>query len=275
MKRQIFLGSVALGASISASIACSEPPARNVSSSAESGAATATPAAASAPAPMTSSDPSSPLRERLVADIARRSDPWAGRAWDQRVLDAMRAVPRHALVPEIPLSQAYVDGPQPIGFGQTISQPTVVAMMTQALDPTEDTTVLEIGTGSGYHAAVVSRLAKHVYTIELHEPLATRARERLGSLGYDNITVRHGDGYAGWKEHAPFDRILLTAAPPEVPRALIDQLAEGGILVAPVGPVGSVQRLYRYRKVNGELRAEDLGGVMFVPMVPRADVPRD
>ncbi|NUP13157.1 MAG: protein-L-isoaspartate(D-aspartate) O-methyltransferase [Polyangiaceae bacterium] len=216
---------------------------------------------------MTTNDPSATYRARLVEQIARRSEPWPGERWDPRVLEAMRTVPRHAFVPGVSFSLAYDDMPQPIGNGQTISQPTVVAMMTQALALDRNAKLLEIGTGSGYHAAVVSMLAKEVYTIEIHESLATNARETLESLGYRNVHVRHGDGYAGWPEHAPFDRILLTAAPPTLPDTLVEQLAEGGILVAPVGPAGGLQQLVRYRKHGGKLAEEDLGAVMFVPMV--------
>jgi protein-L-isoaspartate(D-aspartate) O-methyltransferase len=140
-------------------------------------------------------------------------------------------------------------------------------MMTQALQLRGDERVLEIGTGSGYQAAVLSRMSKHVYSIELHAPLAAEAKERLAELGFANVEVRAGDGYAGWPEHAPFDRIILTAAPDELPKALVEQLAEGGILVAPVGPEGQVQRLLRFEKVEGKLVREDLGAVLFVPMV--------
>ncbi len=207
------------------------------------------------------------LRERLVADIARRGGPWDGAEWEPRVLDAMRAVPRHLFVPEAGLVAAYRDSPHPIGLGQTISQPTVVAIMTQALELTGRESVLEIGTGSGYQAAVLAVLAKRVLSIEIHEELALRSKRRLAELGYDNVTVRAGDGYAGWPEEAPFERIVLTAAPDSLPVALEQQLAEGGVLVAPVGPEGALQRLFRYRKVKGRLIREDLGGVLFVPMV--------
>ena len=205
-------------------------------------------------------------RERLVRDIARR-DPFDGARWDEGVLGVIGVVPRHLFVPQADLASAYRDAPHPIGLGQTISQPTVVAMMTQALELTGREKVLEIGTGSGYQAAVLGRLAGSVYTIEIHAELARDAAARLAQLGYGNVIVRAGDGYAGWPEHAPFDRVVLTAAPPVLPSALVDQLAEGGVLVAPVGPEGWMQRLFRYRKVRGELLQEDLGGVMFVPMV--------
>lgn len=205
------------------------------------------------------------LRARLIDGLASRGGPWDGVVWDDKVIRAMREVPRHAFVPGANLIDAYRDAPYPIGLGQTISQPTVVAMMTQALELEGDEKVLEIGTGSGYQAAVLGKLAKRVFTIELHEQLAQEAKEKLA--GFSNVTVRAGDGYAGWPEEAPFDRIVVTAAPPELPNALVEQLAEGGVLVAPVGPDGLPQRLFRYRKRGGKLVQEDLGGVMFVPMV--------
>ena len=145
------------------------------------------------------------------------------------------------------------------------AQPTIVALMTQALDLTGKEKVLEIGTGSGYQAAVLSGLVRELYSIEIVEPLGQMARERLAALGYDNVIVRIGDGYAGWPEQAPFDRIILTAAPPEMPSALVEQLREGGIVVAPVGE--EEQWLYRWTKRGGKLEEERLGAVRFVPMV--------
>jgi protein-L-isoaspartate(D-aspartate) O-methyltransferase len=176
-------------------------------------------------------------------------------------------VPRHRFAPGLSIRRAYEDRPQPIGHDQTISQPTVVAIMTQALRLGGTERVLEIGTGSGYQAAILARLCKEVFTIEIVPPLGEAARDRLKALGYANVHVRIGDGYLGWPEAAPFDRILLTAAPPEIPRALVDQLAEGGILVAPVGEQGEAQRLVRWTKRGGSLKKEDLGAVRFVPMV--------
>ena len=203
------------------------------------------------------------LRLQLVAELERE-----GRVTDDRVLEILAKTPRHLFAPDASLTAAYRDEPQPIGGGQTISQPTIVGMMTQALELTGKERVLEIGTGSGYQAAVLSHLAKRVFTIELLEPLGRAAARRLAELGHENVEVRVGDGYAGWPEQAPFDRILVTAAPPEVPPALLAQLAEGGVLVAPVGDQGVTQRLLRIRKVKGSLVHEDLGGVRFVPMVP-------
>jgi protein-L-isoaspartate(D-aspartate) O-methyltransferase len=184
-----------------------------------------------------------------------------------RILDAMARVPRHLFVPEVSVRRAYVDMPAPIGYGQTISQPTVVAIMTEALELTGNERVLEIGTGSGYQAAILSLLAAEVYTIELVNELAEEARGRLLQLGYSNVHVRAGDGHRGWPERAPFERILLTAAPEAMPRALPRQLADGGIMVAPVGPRAWTQRLIRYRKTGGYLHPEDLGNVTFVPML--------
>jgi protein-L-isoaspartate(D-aspartate) O-methyltransferase len=201
------------------------------------------------------------LREALVDQVA-------GLVKSPRVLDAMRKVPRHLFVPGAPLRRAYADSPLPIGHEQTISQPRVVGLMTEALELSGRERVLEIGTGSGYQAAVLSLLAREVYTIEIVAPLAETARARLDALGYRNVTVRAGDGYQGWPEKAPFERILLTAAPPTMPRALLDQLAVGGILVAPVGPTMHAQQLYRYRRTRSGITTEDLGAVHFVPMVP-------
>jgi protein-L-isoaspartate(D-aspartate) O-methyltransferase len=186
---------------------------------------------------------------------------------DARVLDAMRAVPRHLFVPAASLAEAYADMPVPIGHGQTISQPSMVAIMTSALGLAGGERVLEIGTGSGYQAAILSLLAAHVYSVEIVPALADMGGSTLRSLGYGNARVRAGDGYAGWPEEAPFDRILLTAAPGEVPRKLFDQLSVGGTLVAPVGADTYFQRLLRYRKQGGRLLEEALGEVRFVPMV--------
>ncbi len=182
-----------------------------------------------------------------------------------RVLDVMRAVPRHLFVPEPERAGAYHDTPLPIGFDQTISQPYVVAFMTQALEVELDHRVLEIGTGSGYQAAVLSGLARKVYTIEIIAPLAERARETLTRLGYRNVEVRTGNGYLGWPEHAPYDRIIVTAAPDEVPPALLQQLNVGGIMAIPVGTVNQELRILRRTDAGTEiLRTLP---VRFVPMV--------
>jgi protein-L-isoaspartate(D-aspartate) O-methyltransferase len=200
------------------------------------------------------------LRAELVDEVARR-DP----ELSPRVLQVLRSVPRHLFMPGAGLAEAYGNHAFPIGHGQTISQPTVVAIMTDALRLTGTERVLEVGTGSGYQAAVLSRLARDVYSIEIVAPLGNEARERLAALGFDNVHVKVGDGYLGWPEHAPFDRIILTAAPPELPPRLVEQLRDGGILVAPLGD--EEQQLYRWTKRDGVLTREDLGAVRFVPMV--------
>lgn len=184
------------------------------------------------------------------------------------VLRVMRQTPRHLFIPERLRSQAYEDHPVPIGYGQTISQPYIVALMTELLEPHKDAKVLEIGTGSGYQAAVLAPLVRHVYTIEIVRELAESAAELLRKLGYKNVTVRWGDGYQGWPEEAPFDRIIVTAAPPEVPKALIEQLKPGGKLVAPVGSSVFGQDLIVIEKTReGKLRRRSIIPVMFVPMV--------
>ena len=183
---------------------------------------------------------------------------------DRRVLDAMRKVPRHLFVPEPERARAYEDSPLPIGYSQTISQPYIVAYMTQALDVRPEHRVLEIGTGSGYQAAVLSALAGRVYTIEIVEPLAARARAALASMGYSNVEVRTGNGYLGWPEHAPFDRIMVTAAPREVPPALVQQLRVGGLMAIPVGDV--VQELRILRRTATGMETLRTLPVRFVPM---------
>jgi protein-L-isoaspartate(D-aspartate) O-methyltransferase len=184
---------------------------------------------------------------------------------NERVLGAMLEVPRHLFVPESERERAYDDGPLPIGHDQTISQPYIVAFMTQALDLAPDHQVLEIGTGSGYQAAVLGRLVRDVYTIEILEPLADRAGATLRQLGYRNIHVRTGNGYFGWPEHAPFDRIMVTAAPDEVPQALVEQLKMDGLMVIPVGT--GVQQLRVLRRTTRGMELLDTLPVRFVPMV--------
>lgn len=190
---------------------------------------------------------------------------------DERVLRAMLAVPRHRFVPEQYLPQAYNDHPLPIGYGQTISQPYIVALMTLEAAVRPGHRVLEIGTGSGYQAAILAEMTDHdrVYTIEIIEPLAQSAARRLREVGYERIRTRTGDGYLGWPEAAPFDAILVTAAPDHVPPPLARQLKEGGRMVVPVGPPGLVQTLWRITKVDGRLKFRNLGQVMFVPLVRR------
>jgi protein-L-isoaspartate(D-aspartate) O-methyltransferase len=184
---------------------------------------------------------------------------------DPRVLHAMRTVERHKFVPSHEVSEAYNDHPLPIGHGQTISQPYIVALMSELCELSGAERVLEIGTGSGYQAAVLSLLAREVYTVEIVEPLGKSAAQRLRELGYGNVEVLIGDGYAGLPEKAPFDRIILTAAPPAIPQKLIDQLADGGILVSPEGEY--MQELVRLKKSGGTVTRESITYVRFVPMI--------
>jgi protein-L-isoaspartate(D-aspartate) O-methyltransferase len=187
---------------------------------------------------------------------------------DSAVLDAMCSVPRHLFVPEAYRSRAYEDGPLPIGHNQTISQPYIVALMTELLDLQPGERVLEVGTGSGYQAAVLAEIADSVYTIEIVKPLADRAREILDSIGYNNIKAMHGDGYQGYEEAAPYDAIIVTAAPDHVPQPLIDQLAMGGCLVIPVGSI--YQYLTLYEKTEEGLKKKTGIAVRFVPMTGKA-----
>jgi protein-L-isoaspartate(D-aspartate) O-methyltransferase len=188
---------------------------------------------------------------------------------DTGVLSAIERIPREAFVPANFQDQAYEDMALPIGQGQTLSRPLVVAIMTQALAARRDTKVLEIGTGSGYQAAVLSRVCRRVYTIERHKDLLKAAEARFHALRLHNITTRSGDGWLGWREQAPFQRIIVTAAPPEVPGGLVDQLAPGGVMVVPIGANAREQRLLRLeRDDDGALHEGDLGPVRFVPMVP-------
>lgn len=186
---------------------------------------------------------------------------------DRDVLKAMGEVPRHLFVPGDVRHLAYEDHPLPIGHGQTISQPYIVALMTQLLDLSGNEKVLEIGTGSGYQAAVLSELAGRVYTIEIVPELGRRSKKLLSDLGYENVTVRIGDGYRGWPEAAPFDRIILTASPPKIPEALLNQLSkEEGILVAPEGE--HMQELVTITRKGDSYEREHQAYVRFVPMVP-------
>ena len=185
----------------------------------------------------------------------------------ETVLDVMRNVPRHLFVPEEMQSHAYDDIPLPIGFGQTISQPYIVAFMTEQLQPVPGMKILEIGTGSGYQAAVLARLGCEVFTVELLDELVTGAKMILAGL--NNVSVRHSDGFAGWPEEAPFDAIIVTAAPEKTPFNLIEQLKEGGKMIVPVGKVNSVQYLKLVTKKGNQILATDLLPVRFVPMVSR------
>jgi protein-L-isoaspartate(D-aspartate) O-methyltransferase len=185
---------------------------------------------------------------------------------DQDVLEAMERVPRHEFVPKEYESQAYADHPLPIGHGQTISQPYIVALMTELLRLQRSDRVLEIGTGSAYQAAILAEIVDEVYTVEIVEPLATQATERLARLGYDNARVLHADGYYGWPEHAPFDAIIVTAAPDHIPQPLVQQLADGGKLVIPVGPPGGYQTLWEITKTDDGIQKRNVTGVLFVPL---------
>jgi protein-L-isoaspartate(D-aspartate) O-methyltransferase len=188
---------------------------------------------------------------------------------DTAVLAVIERLPREAFVPRSFLDQAYEDMALPIGSGQTISQPMVVAMMTQALELHDRLKVLEVGTGSGYQAAVLSRLVRRVYTIERHKPLLHEAEARFHQLGLHNITTRAGDGTKGWPEQAPFDRILVTAAADgDIPKTLTEQLAIGGVMVVPLGTDRRDQRVYRIRRTETGLQREELWPVRFVPLLP-------
>ena len=200
-----------------------------------------------------------PARQQMVRDqIERRG------VRDRGVLDAMTRVPRHLFVPEALRGRAYEDGPLPIGHGQTISQPYIVAFMTEAIRPQPTDRVLEIGTGSGYQAAVLALVSREVISIEILPELGESARSRLRELGYDNVTVRIGDGYAGSPDEAPFDAILVTAAPVEVPPGLLEQLKVGGRMVIPVGD--KEQHLLRLTRTSEGFERENLLPVRFVPM---------
>lgn len=185
---------------------------------------------------------------------------------NKKVLEALMDVPRHKFVPAEYNSRAYNDCPLPIGYSQTISQPYIVAYMTEILEPDSIERILEIGTGSGYQAAILSKLYKQVYTIEIVKPFGEQAKKLFDTEGYSNITVKIGDGYQGWKEYAPFDAVIVTCAPTNIPQALIDQLAEGGKMIIPVGN-SMGQLLYLLEKRKGKIHQKATLSVMFVPMV--------
>jgi protein-L-isoaspartate(D-aspartate) O-methyltransferase len=201
------------------------------------------------------------LRYRLVDRVVAQG------VHDRRVLDCMRVIPRHRFIPQYGLEQAYADHPLSIGYEATISQPSLVAIMSEALKLSGCERVLEIGTGSGYQTAVLCHLAHHVDTIEVVPELAEQARTLLHELGCTNVDVHTGNGWAGWPAGAPYDRIVVTAAPEVLPPALLDQLHDSGLVVVPVGSQAADQRLERWRKANGALFKQDLGAVRFVPMV--------
>jgi len=198
---------------------------------------------------------------RLVMELRRHG------VTDTRVLSAIERVPREEFTPPNFRDQAYEDTALPIGHGQTLSQPTVVGLMSQALEAGPRMKVLEIGTGSGYQGAILAQLCRRVYTIERHKPLLDDAEAKFKKLRLHNITTRLGDGWLGWPEQAPFDRIIVTAAPPDVPQALMDQLAPDGIIVLPLGSEKRSQRLVRIRKTESGPVQEDITAVRFVPMV--------
>jgi protein-L-isoaspartate(D-aspartate) O-methyltransferase len=187
---------------------------------------------------------------------------------DERVIKAMNDVPRHLFVKESLRDLAYADGPLPIGHNQTISQPYIVAYMTEILQPDTHHIVLEVGTGSGYQAAILSKLVNRVYSIEIIPELGKEAANRLDKLGYDNVTVKIGDGYNGWEEHSPFDRIIVTAAPEQIPKKLVDQLKSGGLMILPVGKTSFGQDMRIVKKDRtGQVTTQETIPVRFVPMI--------
>jgi protein-L-isoaspartate(D-aspartate) O-methyltransferase len=209
-------------------------------------------------------------REQMVAQQTT-----AREIQDPKVLEAMRMVPRHVFMPAAQRASAYADGPLPIGYGQTISQPYIVAFMTEALGLDPNAVVLEIGTGSGYQAAVCAEIAREVYTIEIVAPLATSAAAVLGQLGYANVHVRAGDGYFGWPEKGPFDAIIGTAAAGQIPLPLLEQLKPGGRMILPVGDEYGLQHLILLTKdEQGQLHRQNVLPVRFVPMTGRVQQPR-
>lgn len=225
------------------------------------------------PAPDPAPGPIQAERRAAMVDAVASEVLWTNRylgksALDPRVIAALKAVPRHEFVPAHLLDRAYENRPLPIGHAQTISQPYIVAIMTDLLRPQPRHRVLEIGTGCGYQAAVLSLLVARVYSIETVPALAAEAAERLRRLGYANVTVRHGDGYLGWPEEQPFDGIIVTAAAPRLPQALVDQLGPGGRLVIPLGPPGDDQALVVVTKeADGTIDQREILPVAFVPMV--------
>lgn len=212
-------------------------------------------------------DPYVKTRERMVSRQIEAGPRGREAVNDPKVLEAMRTVKRHRFVPDSQEENAYRDSPLPIGHGQTISQPYIVAYMTEALQVDSDDTVLEVGTGSGYQAAVLAEIVKQVYTIEIVEPLAKEGAEHLREAGYTNVETRAGDGYHGWKEHAPFDAIVVTAAAAHIPPPLIEQLKPGGRMIIPVGPPLQTQSLMLVEKQeDGSVTQRNVMLVRFVPL---------
>ena len=210
------------------------------------------------------------LRERLVAEVvlyARYAGDTTGSRLNESVVDSLAAVERHRFVPDREKRAAYENRPLPIGHGQTISQPYIVALMTDLIDPEPQDKVLEVGTGSGYQAAILAEIVDHVYSIEIIEPLFNSATARLEHLGYDNVSTRLGDGYFGWEQHAPFDAIVVTAAPNHVPPPLVQQLKRGGRMVIPVGGRWATQQLLLIeRGMDDEIVTRQVAPVRFVPL---------
>lgn len=201
------------------------------------------------------------MRKRMVETQLRSRD-----ITDEDVLRVMEKVPRHLFVSKGYKDQAYADHPLPIGYGQTISQPYIVALMTQILKLKRGDKILEVGTGSAYQAAILAELTEEVYTVEIVEELAKSAAEKLRELNYDNVHVKHADGYYGWEEHAPYDAIIVTCAPDHVPQSLVQQLADGGRMILPVGPPGGYQSLWLVEKHGEEVSTRNLLPVSFVPL---------
>ncbi len=205
--------------------------------------------------------------EAIESDVRATSEHLQRESLDPRVLDALSRVPRHRFVPEDQRELAYENRPLPIGYGQTISQPYIVAIMTDLMDPQPGDRALEVGTGSGYQAAILSRLVRQVYSLEIVEPLGEQAGTRLKSLGYDNVEVRIGDGYFGWEAHAPFDIVMVTAAASHIPPPLVKQLKPGGRMIIPVGSRFMTQQLLLIRKEpDGKLNVRQILPVRFVPL---------
>jgi len=202
-------------------------------------------------------------RQNMVVTQLKRRD-----ITDSKVLQAMLTIPRHQFVDQRIIKSAYNDGPLPIGEGQTISQPYIVALMTQLMELNGNEKVLEIGTGSGYQAAVLAEIVKEVYTVEIYESLSNKSEKLLNDLGYENIHFKVGDGYYGWEENAPYDAIIVTCAPDHVPPSLIRQIKDnGGRIVIPVGGIWNVQTLMSITKIKGEINSKGIIGVRFVPML--------
>ncbi len=212
------------------------------------------------------------MLSEIEQEVRHTCDLTGRQALSRRVIDALRQVPRHAFVPDELQDRAYVNRPQPIGYGQTISQPYIVALMTDLIDPEPEDVVLEIGTGSGYQAAILARLVAQVYSLEIVAALAEKAHQRLQSLACENVEIRVGDGHLGWPEHAPYDAMMVTAAARRIPPRLIEQLKPGGTLVIPVGEPVFGQQLQVVKKDHaGRLTVREVLPVIFVPFVESPD----